>query len=191
MGIRNTNPTQNLCTAVRSSEPGFWLASTAAVEGASPTSAEVLRSPCGMSNCQIRPAPWQTSPVGVLDCDRVQTRLSDNPPTVHKYCAPGIQYYIKWHRPMHTVGPLHLQTPNFRSKTEQIFTAGKNPHISGLMQFKPLLFKGNSTDKSTRFCLGGLGLQPALPIPVSLSTLISQVHHACFLQLLDWLSLSW
>lgn len=50
---------------------------------------------------------------------------------------------LKWCRTMHTVGPPHLHTPNCRLKTIQVFIAEKkNPGLSGSMQFKPVLSKG-------------------------------------------------
>lgn len=42
---------------------------------------------------------------------------------------------------MHTVGPLHLWTPNCKVKTVQVFIE-KNLHVSGTAQFQPVLFKG-------------------------------------------------
>lgn len=49
--------------------------------------------------------------------------------------------HIKQHRAMHTVSSPYLWTPNLRSNTLQVFTE-KNPRISGPMQVKPMLFKG-------------------------------------------------
>lgn len=119
--------------------------------------------------------------------------LVPGPPWNTKICGySNSAYSMKWHRSMHTIVPLHPQTPSFRSKTEQEFIEKKNPHISEPMQFKPSLFKCHCTDKSTRLCPGGMGwTQSVLPIPISLSRHISHTHHACFLWLLDWLSMSW
>lgn len=51
----------------------------------------------------------------------------------------GAQFsYIKWHRSMHAVSPLHPQTPNCESKPVQVLTE-KNPHVSGLAWFKTKL----------------------------------------------------
>lgn len=50
--------------------------------------------------------------------------------------------YVKWHSSMHTIGPLHPQTPNCGWKTAQVFIE-KNLHISRPAEFKPMLFKGH------------------------------------------------
>lgn len=47
--------------------------------------------------------------------------------------------YITWRRSMHTFGPSHPQTHNCGLKTVQVFT---EKNISGPMQFKPMLFRG-------------------------------------------------
>lgn len=49
--------------------------------------------------------------------------------------------YIKWCRSVHTVRFRNPWTPNLRSKTVQVIY-GKYPCISGSVQFKPMLFKG-------------------------------------------------
>ncbi|CAK6449917.1 unnamed protein product [Pipistrellus nathusii] len=73
---------------------GSGLVSAAVEAGAFLTSKAVLRTPWGMSACQLRPTPLSSitlkpagrHPPGFPDCERVQAGLRD-PPPVHEWHA--------------------------------------------------------------------------------------------------------